>query len=668
MKIIIPILVVFICILSYSFLVNQYPSHTHAWAQADHYALSLCFLENGFDFFHPCTFNYNLQFPSTLPLVSEAGITAVDFPLNEYVIAILMKLFGTTSPAVFRIYTLVYSLIGLYFLFKLANLFLKSTYFSFIVVTFVLFSPVYFYYQIGFLPSIPSLASLFIGLYYYFQHKNTSDLKHLMLGTLFLTLAGLYRLPFTIFLIAAILVELKNSISIKKIYGHPIKFYLIGLAAIGGYFLYNQYLRQTYGSIFLGTIRPSLTLNEIQTTIVQAISTWGLHYFTISHYVLFLFLFVCFFITYKNKFKNLVSNTLFQFILFSFLGVSLYSFLMLHQFRDHDYYFLDTFFPIFPLLIIGLINHIHFPEKIVFTFYKLSLSLLIISAAILCYSNFKLRTSTGAWDDTNTEQINFTGADTFLDSLRIPRSAKILVLGAHNPNMPFVQMKRKGYAQLSTSKKSIVNALKFDFDYIVLQKEWMYNEVLINFPSIINQLKKIAENEHLIFYTLNKNKHSIEMQEFLGFSDSTTKKIVLLNFDSLSIPTNIKITGERIDSISHSFPYSECVSKENGVSIQLDNKILGTENSTYCLYEGYFLSSKDETATMLIVTLLDSTNKLYYFKTYPLAPFVKQKNRWNKVTFGLTLPPLKNNAKAFIYIYNPALEKLFYDDIKMLVR
>ena len=32
---------------------NEFPSHVHAWAQADRYALSLGFLENGFDLLHP---------------------------------------------------------------------------------------------------------------------------------------------------------------------------------------------------------------------------------------------------------------------------------------------------------------------------------------------------------------------------------------------------------------------------------------------------------------------------------------------------------------------------------------------------------------------------------------------------------------------------------------
>jgi hypothetical protein len=43
--------------------INEFPSHIHAWAQSDRYALSLGFLDNGLNFLKPQTFTYNHQFP-----------------------------------------------------------------------------------------------------------------------------------------------------------------------------------------------------------------------------------------------------------------------------------------------------------------------------------------------------------------------------------------------------------------------------------------------------------------------------------------------------------------------------------------------------------------------------------------------------------------------------
>ena len=43
----------------------------HAWALADHFAISIGFLDNGFDFFHPRTHCLNPQFPAYISKSKE---------------------------------------------------------------------------------------------------------------------------------------------------------------------------------------------------------------------------------------------------------------------------------------------------------------------------------------------------------------------------------------------------------------------------------------------------------------------------------------------------------------------------------------------------------------------------------------------------------------------
>jgi len=57
----IEIIGILILIIGFGFLfqfeyLNEFPSYIHAWAQSDRYALSLGFIENGFDFFKPQTY------------------------------------------------------------------------------------------------------------------------------------------------------------------------------------------------------------------------------------------------------------------------------------------------------------------------------------------------------------------------------------------------------------------------------------------------------------------------------------------------------------------------------------------------------------------------------------------------------------------------------------
>ena len=81
---IIVLLLLGLSVLLYESTINLFPSFIHAWTQSDRYAIALRFLDNGFDFFHPATFN----------LQTLEGITRVDFPINEFIVAISMKIFG----------------------------------------------------------------------------------------------------------------------------------------------------------------------------------------------------------------------------------------------------------------------------------------------------------------------------------------------------------------------------------------------------------------------------------------------------------------------------------------------------------------------------------------------------------------------------------------------
>ena len=166
------ITIVSLSVIYHSRYINEFPSHIHAWAQSDRYALSLGFLDNDLNFFKPQTLVYNHQFPDKWKVPSEKTITAVDFPIHDYIPALLMKISGNTSPWVFRIYILLYSFLGLFFLFKLSYAITKDFIKSVFVVVFTATSPIYVYYQAGFLPTIPSLSNAIIGIFFYYKFLN----------------------------------------------------------------------------------------------------------------------------------------------------------------------------------------------------------------------------------------------------------------------------------------------------------------------------------------------------------------------------------------------------------------------------------------------------------------------------------------------------------------
>ena len=177
---------------------NEYPSHIHAWAEQDHYALSMGFLNNGFDFFHPETMIYNKQFPGWWKEAYDTTVTSAGFPIHEYMVALLMKLFGTTSPWVFRTWTLLWALIGLCFLYKISYHLTHDGAKSLLVAGIALTSPVMAYYQNGFLPGIPALSLSVMGFWYYLSYLDSKTKLHFHLAIVILTLAMLIRTTFAI--------------------------------------------------------------------------------------------------------------------------------------------------------------------------------------------------------------------------------------------------------------------------------------------------------------------------------------------------------------------------------------------------------------------------------------------------------------------------------------
>ena len=227
---------------------DEYPTHIHAWAEQDHYALALGFINNGFDLFHPETMIYNKQFPGWWQEPSATTITSADFPIHEYIVALLMKLFGTTSPWVFRLWTLLWAVIGLLFVYRIAFLVTKKFTKSLFVTFVALCSPVFVYYSNGFLPSIPALSMGIIGLWFYLRYYEDQKRRHFHLGIAFLTIAMLMRTTFAIELIAVLCFELLRVIRKESTLPDKLPSILISAALFLAYFLWNRHLRNLHGN------------------------------------------------------------------------------------------------------------------------------------------------------------------------------------------------------------------------------------------------------------------------------------------------------------------------------------------------------------------------------------------------------------------------------------
>lgn len=651
--------------LNYRYL-NEFPSYIHAWAQADRYALALGFMENGFNFLEPQTFVFNHQFPDNWLIESEESITAVDFPIHDYIVAIIMKSTASSSPFVFRAYILLYSFIGLFALFRLVLLLTRSNAKSFFVIVFAATSPVFVYYQNGFLPSIPSLANILIALFFYIKYLQNGINRHFVFSVLFATLATLSRTTFAVAFCSILSVEMlrifRNETSIKpKIL--PVALSLISIAT---FFIHNTNLRNRYGSIFLNKLLPATSFANATEIIKAVLENWVTQYFSLVHYASLIAIigFAIFFV-FKSKVSiNRTTKSVALLTIIMLLGYKLFALAMMQQFPAHDYYFLDTFYIVLILVLVVSLSVIPIRE----TKYGslVSTAIILMISIPMIYHVFETqmtRRQTGNWDKITITAKNFNGTDRFLDSMNISRQAKILVIDACAPNVPFIRMKRRGYALMSTKRENIINALSWDFDYIAIQNEYFLTDIFPVYPDIINQIEKIATNERVTFYALANSFQNKSLLQFLNLDGKTPVFESIMTFDSANVVgwQNIQTTEAK----SFSGKKAGILTSENefGITYKTTSLPAIQTQSRTMLFESYFCV--DTMADCNLVVSINENGQNSFYKSHNLKELITETQKWQKIDLLFQLPQITNSDYEFgIYIWNTGKNNIFIDDFK----
>lgn len=500
--------------------VNKFPSHIHAWTQADRYALALGFVNNDLNFFKPETFSLlkNGEQINDSKFPTDNSITAVDFPLHDYIPAVIMKLSGSNSPTIFRVYILLYSFLGLFFLFKLTFLWSKSFLKSILITVFAATSPVFVYYQAGFLPTIPSMANAIIGIYFYSRYILLGNNRDFNWGILFLTVAGLSRTTFAIPLIALIGVEFLLFLRGKSHLKSKLLPIALSVTSLLFYFFYNYYLRMKYGAIFLHQFLPAHSFQDVVEIFRAVKERWIKEYLSKTQYLILAFTFfstLFIFILQGRKIGKKISLFLF-FIGVTFIGCITFSVLMLHQFIDHDYYFLDTFYLPIILFLVAAIALVPIKNTVLNNGLSL-IAVIIIAVPMLMSANHSqnYRQITNIFDKPTATIKYFKGSASFLDSLRIPKDAKMLVLDASTTNIPLILMNRKGYPVISNNKLVIERSLDWNYDYLVIQDKTFLSDIYSVYPEIISKFKKIADNGRISICILDDNMEDQTLNEFM---------------------------------------------------------------------------------------------------------------------------------------------------------
>lgn len=624
---------------------SKYPSYVHAWTQSDRIAIAQNFQENGFDFFHPATYN----------LLTIDGITQVDFPIHDYLVASISSLTNASIVSTFHWYNLIYSIAGLFFLFQLLLMFTKSPMRSILGTSFIFTLPFFVYYQNGFLPSTASFSNLFIGLYFMFNSVKSK--KGYTLGIIFITLAALARAPFFIFLFALLLTEIAQGVRFKNVKASRIIQLLVSVVIFIGYYAYNQYLGATYGSMFLNETLHFTSFSNFLEIVSGAADRWSQQLLSPFHAILLFALIGASFYQIKNlkQFSNR-SKYLLSYLVISAIGVALFFIAFGRQFRDHDYYYIDSFLPLFTFWIIFMLANVSIPKRwytfigatcFIFFFYFFGHAKEIQTFRYTPPFDDRIEYATEVYRNTtdNLKEWGVTKTDT------------IYVIDANSTNIPFTIWGNKGYSNLKTRAPILGPELDSNFSYAAMVDSFFYNNVYKDYPQIINRLEKVNGNGELSLYKKSFNPNPNAFFDHLLFEGtsnysnlnnlpkSATEWLPIIETDSVHGKA-LKIEGNNVYALTI----------KDTIRKKLDNKTLRA-----MLVGDYFQS--DSSRMQVVFAVGD-----YYGVHYTISE-LKTIGKWQKKQFSFYVDPSKFKVgdQWAVYFWNPDKTTLTIDNTNFIL-
>ena len=551
-KLLLMILLLFCSIVLHRSTYNQFPMYVHAWAQSDHLALAHGFLDNGFDLFHPQTYLLNKQFPHDFNLAYPTSETAVDLPIHAYIVALLMNISGNETATVFRIYTLLWSLFGIWMLTLLLQNVSRRPITGVILAAMAAFSPVFVYYQDGMLPTIPCIAALITGVWAYEIYQRKGSQRYFFIALIWLTMAALWRSSYAVALIALVMTEVWMFFSEGRKNIKSLGWIALAALLPVTYTIYNAHLREQVGSLFLSSPTPVRNLEEFS-DLLDAMVAWALgdYQFAWNWLILVPLILLGLFLLFAHLISFKPKSRFYLFAVIYLGGISLFSLLMMRQFRHHDYYFIDILF--LPLFLLSALGLSVIPTRIPFklnTLFTLLLLIFPILSFVRAKESQKDSYRLEPWDRFSYTALNYAGADSLLDAHHVPKYARILAIDAYAPNIPFLMMKRQGLVNLSTTRENLINHLKFPFDFVTIQNDYFFSDVFTQYPELINRLEPIANNGRISLFKRKASNHQQSLMEFMDLKAAEKRGDFMAGLDSSEASPWKKWKDPMLDSLN----------------------------------------------------------------------------------------------------------------------
>ena len=271
----------------------------------------------------------------------------------------------------------------------------------------------------------------------------------------------------------------------------------------------------------------------------------------------------------------------------------------------------------------------------------------------------------GQNDQTELLRQSFMGSNLLLDSLKISKEAKVLVLNSRTTNMPFILMERFGYPVMFMDSIFIVNALKTDWDYCVLPRESLMRNVISYYPEIINYLDFEGTNGLVNIYRRSVNSSKQSLNDFLQVEN-------IIFSDTVNIGEENDLYWNNTESRTSN--NHGRVDKENefGASLKLkiDKESIKSTNIKILVRINFltqFMDPNRNKTTKLVMTLKQEGRKNVWLSK-ELKEYLKTDNKWKEFYFQFEVAVNAGQYQELeVYLWNPNSSDIIYDDMIVMI-
>jgi hypothetical protein len=622
---------------------TQFPAHIHAWTQSDRYALAVGFMENGYDFFHPATLNLKPRYEAAIPVNDAQGITSVDFPIIEYLAALLMGMYGQPAPWIFRSLMLFIGLSGLVFWFRFLREAGVNYELSLSGMLLAFAAPVFTYYLNGFIPSTSAIALSMAAFYFFARYLQDEKTIALIKALIFVTMAALIRKPFVMEVLAwtgAFVLLYWNEKSKLRI---VLPGFLASLAVVGFYHIYNKFLSFNFGSLFISDLMPADSLAETLQFIRMSWANWKLTYFSLPAWIMIV---IAVSSLLFNGFGDKTNKLVGLCALLWLVASGLYLLAMSVQFPAHDYYFLDSFF--LPLLVLSGLGLRLLSKSKNFPQWAMAVVAFVLIGWMLkqSYSIQTTRNTFKSWDRTEITRRNFEDGAKLLTEAGVPSEARILVLDAYTTNIPLLLLQRKGYTVINTTQENLRQAMEWDFDFIAIQNRFLASDVLRNYPEIAGRLLPIANNGRIGVY-----------RKTAPATPLSYEKLVMKEHQNIVYQQKLINTSLEKDSSHNCHVFQKAF-------LPLADTVIDAEINEAAVYFEAKIFSANLPEKLFLVMDASTDDGLKHYESFDLKPFFEADSTIGSPALMMHLPQgINNELKLRIYLWNAGEQYLCIENL-----